>query len=59
MSKCAFTETGFNNYKDGASQIEEHSLSAAHKAAANYIAQQNRPSVATEVSTVKDQKQNR
>ena len=63
MSKneTSFTETGFNNWKDGASRIEGHSLSAAHGAAANYIAQQNRPSVATQVSTqlAKDQGQNR
>jgi hypothetical protein len=63
MGKCeaAFTEKGFNNWKDGCGRIAEHSASAAHRAAATFIAQKVKPSVATQVNTqlARGQQQNR
>jgi hypothetical protein len=60
-SDSSFTNTGFNNWKDGASKLEEHALSSAHAAAVDFMAQKNKPSVAAQVSTqlAHDQEQNR
>ena len=38
-SEYSFTEKGFNNWKDESSKIAEHSLSTAHRAAAQFMAQ--------------------
>jgi hypothetical protein len=63
MRKCeaAFTEKGFNNWKDGSRRIAEHSASAAHNSAATFIAQKAKPSVASQINTqlANDQEQNR
>ena len=63
MRKCdaAFTEKGFNNWKDGCGRIAKHSASTAHGAAATYMAQKAKPSVAAQTNTqlAKDQEQNR
>jgi hypothetical protein len=53
----SFTDKGFNYWKEGATKIYEHSLSKSHRAAANFVAQKNRTSVAAQLNTqlLKDQ----
>ena len=48
-SESSFTEKGFKNWKDGSSKLLEHSLSSAHRAAAEYMAHKHKPSVAAQV----------
>lgn len=57
----SFTERGFSYWKEGATKIYEHSLSNAHRAAAEFVAQKSKASVATQLSTqvAKDQETNR
>ena len=61
MRKCdaAFTEKGINSWKDGCGRIAEYSASTAHGAAATYMAQKAKPSVAAQINTqlAKDQEQ--
>jgi len=50
-SESAFTEKGFNNWKEGYGRITDHSASTAHGAAAMFVAQKTKPSVAAQINT--------
>ena len=48
--ESAFVDKGFNNWKDGSQKLDEHVASSSHRAAAEYVSNRNKPSVATQLS---------
>lgn len=47
----AFVDKGFNNWKDGSKKLDEHAASSSHRAAAEYVSNINKPSIATQLSS--------
>ena len=45
-----FVDKGFNYWKDGSLKLDEHAASSSHRAAADYVSNKNKPSVAMQLS---------
>lgn len=60
-AESAFVDKGFNNWKDGSKRLDEHAASSSHRAAAEYVSNIDKPSIASQLSSqlAKEQQVNR